>query len=508
MSQDTDEALRGEDAANVVREAFDGAPVHLLPEERDAVRAWLGCLAGITEIAASPSAIEQERSLIGHLVNDPGALLSAADSVRPEHFAQRELGEVLRVLVELHDASRAIDPPTVVDHLRSSSKVDAPWRDVLSACQSAWSSSSSAADKARSVFGHWRNRKLQALGAALYHRAAGAGAHDSTDLLDLVTDELTALELPADARAVDMGIGEAVSRLREDVEVRQREGGKLPGVSTGLDRLDWYLGGLSRPSVIVVKADTGVGKTGFGLTLAANIARRSVRATSPEDQHLVVVVSLEMRATQVGLRVVANVGDVDGMNVRLARMSTEEIERFVRAERELSMWNNWLRVQHAPGMTLSGIRRYLQRLQRRFGRLPSVVVIDYVQLLESGRPAQTREQEVALLSTGLKQIADDLELAIVVLSQVNAEGKARESRRIEHDADAVIHIVPEDESADPVDSNFVHHAVIGKNRYGITAGPGKYPLLFMKRFQRFVEVADRKVGGEAWWNERPRAGVD
>lgn len=504
--KDTDDALRGEGAAQTVRDAFANAPVMRTVEEQRAVDAWLALLGAADTIEPTAATVQWERTLIGHvLAESPGAMIAAGDILQPDHFAQRELAEVFRVLGELFSEHKPLDPTAICERLVASSKVDAPWPSVLSTCQRLHTTASTATDKAWAVFGAWRNRRLASLGAALYHRARGAAAHDATEILDELTTQLVGLEVSADAKATDIGVGDAAVEVRQEISARHQDGHRLPGVPTGLERLNYYSGGFEPGCVYVVKADTGVGKSAFALSLALNIARASAKATRPEDQHRVAVVSLEMKPSLVALRVLANAGSVDGMTMRLAKVDNDEIDRMLRAERELRGLNDWLRINHSPGMSLSGLRRYLQRLAVRYGRAPSVVMIDYVQLLRVVGQ-RTREQEVAELSTGLKNLASDLGCAMVLLSQVNADGQARESRRIEHDADMVMQLMPEDSSADPVDLRFVYDLVIGKSRSGVTAPRGKYKVLFMKRYQRIVERADTDDQA-GWWGTDSRPGA-
>lgn len=507
MSQDTDEALKGDGAAEKVRRAFDHAPVMRTEEESRALEAWQKLVDAGDAMAPTAAVKQWERSLIGHLIAElPGSMTSVGSYLRPEHFVEKELGEVFRAAHEIWEKNRPLDVTSVRELLEASSQIDAPWIDVLRTCARLHTTATTVAEKATAVFGGWRNRQLAALGAALYHRALGASVSDAGDILDDITSKLVGLELPADGRATDMGVGEAATRVREDIQQRFESSSKLLGVSTGLPRLDYYSSGLEAGCLYLVKAGTGVGKSAFAMTLARNIAANSAKAARPEDQHMVAVISLEMKETLVAMRVLANESSVDGMKMRLAELEPTEVDRILSAERRLQNLNGYLRINHSPGLSLSGLRRYLQRLAVRFGRGPSVVIVDYAQLL-TVQGKRSREEEVAEISTGLKQIADDLGCAVVVLSQVNADGRARESRRLEQDADMMIHLMPEQNSADPVDLEFVYDLVIEKSRSGVAAPRGKYKVLFFKRFQRIVERAETDVVSD-WFGDGPGATHD
>lgn len=502
---DTDEALRGSDGVSKARRAFVDAPEHKAVAEREAMQRWFGCLAGASEVKATPAAIAYERSLIGHLLAEPREIAAAGDHAQPAYFSQAECGAVMRVLVELVEAGRPVDDTSVVEAL-ARSKVQAPWSDVLSTCREAHTTASTAEEKARLVGGCYRNRRLAAIGAALYHRAAGATASDFATILDDVTSEIVALEEPAYASVVDTGIGDASQAVIEDVR-RRMETKELPGLRTGWSRMDWFLAGYGPNKLIVVKAATGVGKTAFAMTTAVAVARLCERSErGSKDDRTVAVVSLEMTDEQVALRALSNVGAVDGMDVRLATIGDAQVDRLVRAHREMTALNERLRIRYAPGQTLPSVRRYLTRLHRK--RPLGLVIVDYAQLLcDNAGKHKTREQEVAAISTALKEMAGRFGCTIMALSQMNADGATRESKRLEQDADAIIKVGPAEDGDENADLEFVYDVVIEKNRFGLTTGPGKYQMVFFKRFQRFAEISQREEpgwfsgGGKGTWHD-------
>lgn len=488
--KDTDEALAGGDASVITR-AFDAAQPLLTETERTAAQAWIETVDAAGAIEPTGATKQYERDLIGHILAEPAGFVGVAGLMKPEHFAQPELTEVCRVMHELDREGKPLGRTPIIERL-GSSKVQANWHDVLGHCVSVHTTTMSPRQKAEAVFGLWRNRTLAALGAALFHRAKAAQAQDAPSIIDDLSSRLVDLEVPADGRTSDIGVGEAASEFRADMQARIERGQQLPGISTGLPKLDYYLGGLMRGGLYIGKAETGIGKTAFALSIAKNIALRASKSAIPEEQVLTAIVSLEMMATHLALRVLANVASVDGMSMRLGRLTPVEIDNVLKGERELAHLNEWLRLNHNPGMTVAGVKRYLQRLAIRFGRRPGLVIIDYVQLLRG--EGRTREQEVAEISTSLKNMSKELDCAVLCLSQVNEEGRARESRRLEHDADAIIHLQPDSEDSG-ADEKFIYDLVIPKNRFGSTVKKGDYKVLFMRRFQRIVETADWNQAG-------------
>lgn len=502
---DTDTALQGADGASKIRNALSASEPHRTPEERDAIKAWMAVLDAADEVAPSAAAIDYERTMIAHIMAIPHAMSEAGDKLRSEYFAQKELGEVLRVMMELDEANRPMDPTSVIERLTATSKMDAPWRDVLATCRRLHTTASTAREKATAVFQLWQNRRLAALGAALYHRARGASVGDADEILDEVSTQLLDLGEPEQARAVDRGIGESARAVWDETRERMISGRTI-GPATGLPKLDFFMGGGIEPgAIIVVKAATGVGKTAFGLSVARNIALAACAAGEDEDhlRSMAVYCTLEMQDTQVAQRVIANEGSIDGMRIRIvsgsAGLTEEDIDRMTAATDRLQKLNGWMRTYHAPGLTIPGLRRYIKRLRRLYPDRRLILFIDYLQLMQvEGK--RSREEEVASISSGVKKIATEDGVSFFLLSQVNADGRTRESKKIEQDADLILHIKPDDESADPVDAQFVYDCVVEKNRYGLCTN--KYKVLFMKRYQRIVERAKETTESDGWWGKK------
>jgi len=491
---DTDRALSAPGAKDNLQRAFSDSPHHEDHADREAKRAWLALLDGVEEIEATPAALGYERALIGGLIKDQGALATAGDRVRPEMFATRPLGEVLAAMLEIETAGRKWSGTSLLEALAGRRPVpEEGWKALLVDCHRAVGAGVEA--DADAVSECWRNRKLAAIGAALYHRARGAKAHESSTLLDEVIQQTVELE-PSTTRSRDQGIGELMKEVLAEARHRIETGNVRPGLATGWPRLDSMTGGLVPGCTTLLKAGTGVGKTAGALSIAKRCAEYCRGALNPDHQRLTVVFSLEMAAVHIASRVLSNDSEVDGMAIRQGNLSHDEISRLLDSVSRGAGLNDWLRVKYAPGAPISSIRRYLQLITKG-GRKLGLVVIDYLQLITATGKHQSREQEVATISTGLVMLAKEFNCHVLALSQVNAEGEARESRRIEQDVDTVLKLEPENPEADPADMAYVYDLVVQKNRYGTTAAKGAYKLLFLKRYQRVVELAEGRQS-TAW----------
>jgi replicative DNA helicase len=186
---------------------------------------------------------------------------------------------------------------------------------------------------------------------------------------------------------------------------------------------------------------------------------------------------------------VANVGSVDAQALRLATVDHAQIDSIVRATHDASKLDDIFRLVYRPGLSVNALARLVRRLQRRPGVPPlRLLVVDYLQLLSAPGCGNNREQEIAQISAALTLIAKRENLCVMALSQMNADGQARESRKIEQDADVVVTLKPADPENETPDTNAVYDMLVQKNRHGLTTGAGKWRMVFSKRFQRFHEI--------------------
>lgn len=496
---DTDRAVAHGGAA-IVQRAFAESPVLLTAKEQETIAGYMAAVQK-GEALAKPSGatLSYEQGMIGRLLNDRAAFDEVADLIRVEHFADDAHRAVLAAFIELDGRRRAVDQTALVEYLNRHAQAKLDWFAILAACQKA-DTQTPTMDKALAVFGGWRRRRLMALGAALYARATASGVFDGEEILTDIGDRLSDLERPTDASIEDMGIGEAVKGMAKDVQRRHSLKGEnsLPGMPSGWPRLDWYIGGWVPGNLVVVKAGTGHGKTAFALSAMVKSALRCQNDRSAPNVGSVAIISLEMECATMALRYVANVGSVDAQALRLATVDGAQIDNIVRATRDAARLDDIFRLVYRPGLSVNALARLVRRLQRRPGVPPlRLLVIDYLQLLSAPGCGNNREQEIAQISAALTLIAKRENLCVMALSQMNADGQARESRKIEQDADVVMTLKPTDPDNETPDTNAVYDVLVQKNRHGLTTGAGKWRMVFSKRFQRFHEV-------EGEGKEKPR----
>ncbi len=321
--------------------------------------------------------------------------------------------------------------------------------------------------------------------------------------------------------------GEATKLAIEQAERALNSGGHLSGVTTGLDGINSKIGGLHRSDLLILAGRPGMGKSSLATNMAFAAAQRFLRdqedgidpaksAGAP-----VAIFSLEMSADQLATRILSEESGISSENLRMGKISQQEFRQLARAAADLQTLP--LYIDDTPGLTIAALRTRARRLKRQKGI--GMVVIDYLQLLQgSGKgSSENRVQEISEISRGLKQLAKELDLPVLALSQLSRAVEQREDKRpqlsdlresgsIEQDADIVLFIYREDyyvaarEPKRPMDGDDAKvfeayeqwqrdmervygtaELLVAKQRHGAT---GKVKMKFDSRITKFSDLAD------------------
>lgn len=319
-------------------------------------------------------------------------------------------------------------------------------------------------------------------------------AGDVDELLDSVErDILHISETRVEQGAVE--IRELVKKAINTVEDFHKRQGMLTGISTGFVDLDRMTYGLHQGEMIVIAARPSVGKTSLAMNIAEHVA---------VDQKLpVAVFSLEMTGEALALRMLCSRARVNLRNAREGFLAERDFPKLTDAAGRLA--GAPLYIDDSSGLSILQLRARARRLEQQYKI--RLFVVDYLQLLHStSRRAENRQQEIADISSGLKALAKELKVPVIVLSQLNRElerdknrkprlSDLRESGAIEQDADVVGLLYrpssDEDESSGPESDAVPINLLIAKQRNGPT---GEIPLTFLKPYTRFESAA--RSGGE------------
>ncbi len=382
--------------------------------------------------APGPDVIAAEQAVVGAVIQSRTTCEAAAEVVRPQDFHIPAHRVIYSAALELAETGKPVDPAAVMNILAASGDLEVVGGGPNLHTLMQWAVVGAAVTyHARIVAEDAVRRRLHEAGQRIQHIASGGG-------FDLEADPDAARKFLEEAlEQADGGetvaAAELIISVMDDLESPQTE---QPGLPTGYRDLDDMIPGLRPGQLIVVGARPGCGKSTLGLDIARNVA---VRHKEPA-----LLVSLEMSKVEVMHRLIAAEGRVDLGKIQKRDLESADWERIAKASSRIS--ESKLFIDDTPECGLAHIRARLRGMQRTEGC--RLVVIDYLQLMAAGR-AENRQQQVADLSRGLKLIAREFSVPIVVLAQLNRGSEHRQDKRplpsdlresgaVEQDADVIL----------------------------------------------------------------------
>lgn len=443
--------------------------------------------AMILDDEPTPASIASEHGVIGSILMDNEAFDRVADLVRDEDFYDPVNRAVFAAAASLVMSGKRADLITVMAELDRQGLAGAIDLPALLAIEHSVPSSRAARQYAQVVAEHALARRLQ----AATESARGIASDYSLPVLDRVGQAQAVLEgvesvrNSSQPRPVDHFIPDFLDRLQD-----LADGKVLPGMPTGIPGYDRMLGGgLKTKKLVIIAARPSIGKSSLAQQIGINLATDGVP---------VGVLSMEMEELELTNRAAANLGRIDLDHIETGKLNDHEWSRV--ADAVESMRNLPLYFDFQPAMTLQAVASKARMLKRKHGI--KILVIDYLQLMSSPNKTASRHHQIEEISRGLKALAGELDLTVVVLSQLNREVEKRtggrptladlkESGAIEEDADVVIlmwrHAKGEDVNVIGSD--------VAKNRGGRV---GDVALHFEGRYQRWTEstqsLAEQKAG--------------
>jgi len=451
-----------------------------------------------SEVLNLPHDPEAERSVLGAALLDPTALLQVLDKVRDEDFYLESHRLIWTGIVELHGRGAAVDILTLTNHMREEGQLErvggatylASLVDGLPDVANAEHYAAIVRDKAV------KRRLIAAAQRILTTCSLDHGeARDvveaaQKDVFRIAEDALTGGLVP---------IRELAAHELEVLEKAQETHAALTGIDTGFERLNQLTAGLQRKDLIILAARPSMGKTSLGLNICAHAAiRRQAR---------VAVFSLEMAADQLVRRLLASEARVDQGRLTTGYLGKADWSRLTLAAGSIADARIW--IDDSPGITVLELSAKARRLKQEHGL--DLVMVDYLQLMSGGERFSSRNEEVSAISRGLKAVAKELDVPMLVLSQLSRQPERRgedhrprlsdlrESGSIEQDADVVMFIVRPSVYDRDAENPRRAELIIAKQRNGPV---GEVELVFQHEYTRFENV-DRGHEEEAYEYEAP-----
>lgn len=390
-----------------------------------------------------PRDTDLEAAVLGALMLEKDAYTSVCDILKAESFYEPAHRKVYEAIQTLGASQQPIDMLTVTEQLRLNNTLEEVGGPVfVSELTSRVASGAHAEYHARIVAQKFLARELITFASEIERKAFD----ESNDVDDLMQEaegklfEISQRNVKKDVTQIDPVIGQAI----EQIQLAANRTSGLSGLETGFHKLDKLTSGWQNSDLIIIAARPAMGKTAFVLSMAKNMA---VNYSTP-----VAIFSLEMSNLQLVNRLISNVCELPSEKIKSGQLSPVEWDQLMARIKHLS--GAPLYIDDTPSLSIFELRTKARRLVREHN--VKIIIIDYLQLMNaSGMKFGSREQEVSMISRSLKQLAKELNIPIIALSQLNrsvesrGEGKEgkrpqlsdlRESGAIEQDADIVCFI--------------------------------------------------------------------
>lgn len=436
-----------------------------------------------------PQALDIEMDVLGALMLEKGKDIIVLDILKAESFYKTEHQRIFQAIADLSVNHQPIDYHTIIEKLKSNGDLDeAGGPAYVISLSHRVGSAAHIEYHAKIIAEKYMQRELIRTSSEIQKRAFD-DTEDVDDLLEFSQQAMFDLALGSvkrDVLKMDQVLDEAIHQIEE---AKNREDG-LSGVPSGFSSLDRITSGWQRSDLVIIAARPSMGKTAFVLSMSRNMAVNHSKT--------VAFFSLEMSSIQLVTRLISSETELGSEKLRSGNLKDHEWQQLEHKIKNLE--NAKFFIDDTPAITLFELRSKCRKLKTR--EKIDLVVIDYLQLMAGPKESKgNREQEVSMISRGLKAIAKELDLPIIALSQLNRSvemrsglkrpqlSDLRESGAIEQDADIVIFIhrpekmgLTEDEAGNS--TRGLAQIIIAKHRNGAVTD---VDLRFREEFARFEE---------------------
>jgi replicative DNA helicase len=434
-----------------------------------------------------PQNIEAEQAVLGAIFLEPASLTLASEILIPDDFYRASHQKIFNAMLNLNDKGEPVDLVTVTAEL-----ADVKLLEEIGGV-SYLSDIANSVPTAANIEYYAKIIEEKSILRRLIRTATtiaqdGYSREDEVEAL-LSEAEKTILEVAQRKNAgAFKNIRDVLVETYDNIEELTNRKGDVTGIPTGFTELDRMTAGFQRNDLIIVAARPSVGKTAFALNIAQNVATKT-------DEN-VAIFSLEMGAEQLVMRMLCAEGNINAQALRTGALTAEDWSKLTMAMGSLS--NSGIYIDDTPGIRISDIRSKCRRLKQENGL--GMILIDYLQLIQgSGRSGENRQQEVSEISRSLKELARELKVPVIALSQLSRGVEQRQDKRpmmsdiresgsIEQDADIVAFLYRDDYYDKESENKDIIEIIIAKQRNGPV---GTVSLAFVKEYNKFVNLERR-----------------
>jgi replicative DNA helicase len=430
-----------------------------------------------------PNDMLAEQSALGGMLLSQEACAEVFESVKGSDFYAPKHELIFEAVANLFGKGEPIDVITVTDELmKQGNLVKAGSADYLHTLTSIVPTAANAAFYAKIVQEKATLRRLVEVGTKI----AQLGYANEGDVEALVNEAQERVYQVGGASVTEdyVGLSTSIEAAINEIESAQKRGGDMVGVPTGFIELDELTHGFHPGQLIIVAARPAVGKSTIALDFARHAA---VKADKPT-----IFFSLEMGRAEIAMRLLSAESSIMLQSMRKGTIGDNEWARLAQVRGQIN--DAPLFIDDSPNLTLVEIRAKCRRLAQRVGL--KMVVIDYIQLMTSGKKVESRQQEVSEFSRALKLLAKELQVPVIALSQLNRQAEQtkdkkpeishlRESGSLEQDADVVILLHREGIGEKEHPRAGEADIILAKQRSGPT---GTVTVAFQGQYSRFMNM--------------------
>lgn len=427
-----------------------------------------------------PFSLEAEQSVLGSILIDPEKISEVATLLACEDFYLEEHQEIFSAMQKLFLQSKDIDPVLLMDALVQEGVYDLEQsKNYVRTIAEIVPSAANVKDYAQIVRNKALLRKLIDVCAQITDDAY-AEQDEADSIIDSAESKIFAIAQTKEQRDFIHIRDVLIETYRQIKEVSENREEAM-GVATGFSGIDNLLVGLGKSDLVLVGARPGMGKTSFCLNVATNIARKTQKA--------VCIFSLEMSSTQLVSRMLSSEALIESGVLRSGMLKGDDWDKLAHASAFLSECD--ILIDDTTGITVTGMKAKLRRVKNL-----GLVVIDYLQLMQSDKGNDNRVQEVAEISRNLKILAKELNVPVICCAQLSRGPESRTDKRpmlsdlrdsgaIEQDADIVLFLYRDEYyNSDPEKQNTAE-VIVAKNRHGST---GKVDIGWFGQYTKFTTL--------------------
>ena len=430
-----------------------------------------------------PNSPEAEQSVIGSMIMDSEAIMTASEILTSEDFYQRQYGILFDAMVELYNEGKAVDLVTLQDRLKEK---DVPpevaslefVKDILDSVYTSAHIRQYASIVHEKAMLRRLIRTTEGIANAWY-----AGKESMEDIF-VDTEKQIFDIIQQNTSGEYVPIKDVVLNALDKIEMASRTKGNVTGIPTGFIDLDYKTAGFQPSDLILVAARPSMGKTALVLNIAQHMAFR--------EDVTVAVFSLEMSKEQLVNRLLSLESRVDSQSIRTGNLTDEDWSKLIEGAGVIG--KSHLIIDDTPGISVTELRSKCRKFKMEHNL--GIIIIDYLQLMTGSKRSESRQQEISDISRSLKAVARELNVPVVALSQLSRAveqrpdhrpmlSDLRESGAIEQDADVVMFIYRDDYYNKDTAKPNVAEIIIAKQRNGAI---GTIELAWLPQYTKFANM--------------------